>query len=341
VRLIDDLVDVSRALQGRLELRMERVDLGTAIAAALETHRPLLESRQQRVSVQRPESPVYVEADLTRLAQIFANLLSNAAKFSPPRGQIQITAERRNQHAVVTVADTGIGIPQPMIGRIFDLFPQAGRSEEGLRSGLGIGLTLVKRLVELHNGTVEAFSEGENKGSRFVVCLPLAEAPAQVAARDSHETGAAVMRNQGWKILVADDNKDSAMSLEIMLRLEGHDVQTANDGIEALEIAERFRPDVILLDIGMPRLDGYATAQQLRQKPWASGTRLFALTGWGQDEDKRRAREAGFDHHLVKPVDPEMLNRALAQRAGRPAPDVDADSPKEVPKIGSRDAPGG
>jgi signal transduction histidine kinase/ActR/RegA family two-component response regulator len=362
VRLIDDVVDVSRVLQGNLELRTERVDLGTAILAALDTHRPLLESRQQRVNVQRPETAVYVDADLTRLAQIFGNLLNNAAKFSPPGAEIQISAEVRNDCAVVTIADAGIGIPQEMIGRIFNLFTQERRTDHGVRHGLGIGLTLVKRLVELHHGTVEAVSDGENRGSRFIVSLPLSEAPARSAVRDANDANQQAVRQGGMKILVADDNKDSAMSLEIMLRLDGHDVQTAYDGVDALEVAERFRPDVILLDIGMPRLDGYATAFQLRQRPWASNVRLVALTGWGQDEDKRRAREAGFDYHLVKPVDPELLARALAQKnppapGNKPTPDVEPDPPpikepnppdeevqdpgQEVPKVGSRDAPGG
>jgi signal transduction histidine kinase/ActR/RegA family two-component response regulator len=362
VRLIDDVVDVSRVLQGNLELRTERVDLGTAILAALETHRPLLESRQQQVNVRRPDSPVYVDADLTRLAQIFGNLLNNAAKFSPPGAQIQIAAETRGDRAVVTIADAGIGIPQDMLSRIFNLFTQERRIEQGVRHGLGIGLTLVRRLVELHHGTVEAISEGENRGSRFVVSLPLSEAPARSAVRDALESNHHALRQGGMKILVADDNKDSAMSLEIMLRLDGHEVQTAYDGVDALEVAERFRPDVILLDIGMPRLDGYATAFQLRQRPWARNVRLVALTGWGQEEDKRRAHDAGFDYHLVKPVDPELLARALAQKNPsspdpKPTPDTEPDPApieepdppdnevrdptREVPKVGSRDAPGG
>jgi signal transduction histidine kinase/ActR/RegA family two-component response regulator len=335
VRLIDDLVDVSRLTQGRLELRTERVDLGTIIRAALATTRSLLEGRQQQVDVRLPPAPVYVEADLTRLTQVFVNLLVNAAKFSARGQSIEVSAQSNGQRAIIAVADQGIGIPQHLLVRIFELFPQASRSDHGVQSGLGIGLTLVKRLVELHDGTVEAQSAGTNQGSRFIVSLPLADAPADDAvAREERESTELSARLRPFKILVADDNKDSARSLEIMLRLDGHDVQTANDGVEALEIAERFHPDVILLDIGMPRLDGYATAHQLKQRPWAANTRLFALTGWGQDEDKRRAREAGFDFHLVKPVDPEMLTRALEHKEA-------AVPQKEVPKIGSTDAPGG
>jgi signal transduction histidine kinase/CheY-like chemotaxis protein len=335
VRLIDDLVDVSRLMQGRLELRMERVDLGTVIQAALETTRPMFESRQQQVTVQRPANPVYVEADLTRLTQVFGNLLGNAAKYSAPGEKIHVVAESNNHQAQISVIDSGIGIERELLARVFDLFPQASRSDQGPQHGLGIGLTLVKRVVELHDGTVEAFSDGPNKGSRFVVSLPLADAPATQAHRPAQDSPSSLMRFASWKILVADDNKDSARSLEIMLRLDGHEVQTANDGVEALEIAERFHPDVVLLDIGMPRLDGYATAHQLRQRPWASHVRLIALTGWGQDEDKRRAREAGFDFHLVKPVDPETLARALHRGHEHHIPQ------QEVPKVGSRDAPGG
>jgi signal transduction histidine kinase/CheY-like chemotaxis protein len=334
VRLIDDLVDVSRLTQGRLELRTERVDLGTIIRAALDTTRPLLEGRQQQVDMKLPSAPVYVEADLTRLTQVFVNLLVNAAKFSARGQRIEVSAQSDGQRAMITVADQGVGIPQHMLVRIFEMFPQASRSDHGVQSGLGIGLTLVKRLVELHDGTVEAQSAGTDQGSRFIVSLPLADAPAMPQIREEQEPPELSPRLRPLKILVADDNKDSARSLEIMLRLDGHDVQTAHDGVEALEIAERFHPEVILLDIGMPRLDGYATAHQLKQRPWASGARLFALTGWGQDEDKRRAREAGFDFHLVKPVDPEMLTRALEHKEHTA-------QQAEVPKVGSTDAPGG
>jgi signal transduction histidine kinase/CheY-like chemotaxis protein len=357
VRLIDDLVDVSRLTQGRLELRTERVDLGTIIRAALATTRSLLEGRQQQVDVNLPPAPVYVEADLTRLTQVFVNLLVNAAKFSPRGQRIEISAKNDGYRAVVNVADHGVGIPQHLLPRIFELFPQASRADHGVQSGLGIGLTLVKRLVELHDGNVEARSAGEDQGSCFTVSLPLADAPTHPVTREEMETTELSPRLRPLKILVADDNKDSARSLEIMLRLDGHDVQTANDGVEALEIGERFHPDVVLLDIGMPRLDGYATAHQLKRRPWAAGTRLFALTGWGQDEDKRRAREAGFDFHLVKPVDPEMLTRALEHAVEKPkTPPVNPEPPikepnppeivteklpEEVPKVGSRDAPGG
>jgi signal transduction histidine kinase/ActR/RegA family two-component response regulator len=361
VRLIDDLVDVSRLMQGRLELRTERVDLGTVLRAALETTRPLFENRQQQVNMQRPSEPVYVEADLTRLTQLFANILVNAARYSPPREQVNVTAESDGQRAIVTISDFGIGIPEHLLTRIFDLFPQATRSDQSGQGGLGIGLTLVKRIVELHEGTVEAQSDGPNRGSRFIVALPLADAPALSTTLQEKEALDSGSRLRPLKILVADDNKDSARSLEIILRLDGHEVQTANDGLEALEVAERFHPDVVLLDIGMPRLDGYATAHQLKRRPWATATRLIALTGWGQDEDKRRAREAGFDFHLLKPVDPEMLTRALEERQmamekpktpklnpdpppikePNPGETVVDNPPKEVPKVGSRDAPGG
>ena len=352
VRLIDDLVDVSRLMQGRLALRTERIDLGTAVQGALATTRPLLEGRQQQVNVEVPSIPIYVEADLARLSQVFVNLLVNAAKYSARGQQIDVTAETDGQRAVVTIADHGIGISPHLLTRIFDLFPQASQSEGAVQNGLGIGLTLVKRLVELHDGSVEARSDGQDEGSRFIVSLPIADAPSGMIPHQERDMTEPPARIRPFKILVADDNKDSARSLEIMLRLDGHEVQTAGDGLEALEIAERFHPDLILLDIGMPRLDGYATAHQLKLRPWAANTRLFALTGWGQDEDKRRAREAGFDFHLVKPVDPELLSRAMETPPPNPDPDPPIKEPNppetvvddplaEVPKVGSRDAPGG
>ena len=315
VRLIDDLLDVSRITQGRMELRREKLDLAIALRMALETSRPLIETKNHTLHVAWPERPLFVDADATRIAQVFANLLNNSAKYSPPGGAItvRLTADKSG-HSIVTVSDTGTGIPPVMLDRVFDMFERVSRSGEGAPDGLGIGLTLVRRIVEMHGGTVVAHSEGLNRGSTFTVRLPawqlsLGEivAPAAGAGRD----GAAGSRR---KILVADDNRDAATSLAMLLEMEGHEVRRAYDGVEAVQIADDFHPDVVLLDIGMPRLDGYGAARELRTRDWARGVLLLALTGWGQSEDKLMAREAGFDHHLVKPVDPDRLRDLIAQK---------------------------
>ncbi|MGQ0834156.1 MAG: hybrid sensor histidine kinase/response regulator [Gammaproteobacteria bacterium] len=321
VRLIDDLLDVSRITQGQIELRREPVDLAAILQLALETTRPLLETRQHRVHVIWPQEPLCVDGDPTRLAQVFANLLHNSAKYSDAGGQITIAAMRDGAQALVKVADSGAGIASDMLPRVFDMFTRATRSVTGGQDGLGIGLTLVKRLVELHGGTVEAQSEGLGKGSVFSVRLGLAQAPSP-----SSLPGAAGERVTmsgegavGGRVLVVDDNHDAAASLALMLDLNGYEIRTASDGIEALEIAETFRPEFVVLDIGMPRLDGYQTAREIRARPWGKSVTLLALTGWGQEEDKRRALEAGFDYHLTKPVDPQLLQRLLEQPARQEA----------------------
>jgi signal transduction histidine kinase len=312
VRLIDDLFDVSRITQGRLELRKEKLDLAVALKMAVETSRPLIESRQHTLHVSAQPDTFFVDADATRIAQVFANLLNNSAKYSPPGSSITARITRDGNNAVATITDNGVGIPQAMLSRVFEMFERVDRALEVTPDGLGIGLTLVRRLVELHGGTVTAQSEGLNCGSTFVVRLPLWQAanlPQEVHVMpvEAQESGAR------RKILVVDDNRDSAMSLSLLLELDGHDVRRAYDGLEALEIAEDFRPEVTLLDIGMPRLDGYGAARELRRRDWAKGSLLVALTGWGQQEDKRMAREAGFDHHMVKPVDPDALRRLLIE----------------------------
>jgi len=312
VRLIDDLFDVSRITQGRLELRKEKLDLSVALKMAVETSRPLIESRQHTLHVSAAPDAFFVDADATRIAQVFANLLNNSAKYSPPGSSITARVTREGHNAVVTITDNGVGIPQAMLSRVFEMFERVDRDTEVTPDGLGIGLTLVRRLVELHGGTVTAQSEGLNCGSTFIVKLPLWQAaslPQEVHAMPT-ETQEGTARR---KILVVDDNRDSAMSLSLLLELDGHDVRRAYDGIEALEIADAFRPEVTLLDIGMPRLDGYGAARELRQRDWAKESLLVALTGWGQAEDKRMAREAGFDHHMVKPVDPDALRRLLVE----------------------------
>jgi signal transduction histidine kinase len=312
VRLIDDLLDVSRITQGRLELRKEKLDLALALKVAVETSRPLIESRQHTLHVSAQPEAYFMDADATRIAQVFANLLNNSAKYSPPGSSITARLTREGSDAVVTIADNGVGIPHAMLARVFEMFERVDREPESTPDGLGIGLTLVRRLVELHGGTVTAYSEGLNCGSTFTVRLPLGHAanvPTEAHAMPVETPEGSARR----KILVVDDNRDSAMSLSLLLELDGHDVRRAYDGLEALEVADDFQPEITLLDIGMPRLDGYGAARELRRRDWAKGSLLVALTGWGQQEDKRLAREAGFDHHIVKPVDPDALRRLLVE----------------------------
>jgi PAS domain S-box-containing protein len=313
-RLIDDLMDVSRIARNRLELRKERVELAEILQGAVETSRPFIDGSGHELCVTLPPERVYVDADPTRLAQVFANLLNNAAKYSEPHGQIFLNAERQGSDAVVSVRDRGIGIPKEMLGHVFDPFAQVDRSLERTRGGLGIGLTLVKRLVEMHGGSVTADSEGPGKGSEFIVRLPIPIAqPAfgPTATPDEPLRKAPARR----RILIVDDNNDAATSLSMMLNILGYETRTAFDGVAGLEAACAFRPDVALMDIGMPRMNGYEVARRIREQPWSNGIVLIAVTGWGQSEDKQRATEAGFDHHLVKPVDPSLLTKLLASLA--------------------------
>jgi CheY-like chemotaxis protein/two-component sensor histidine kinase len=312
VRLIDDLMDVSRITRGKLELRKEPVDLATVLQIAIEINRPLLESKQQHVTVELPSEPLLVEADTTRLAQVFANLLNNGAKYSDAWADIRIRAAPEGNHAVVCVCDQGVGIQADMLERIFDMFTQVERPQPSPHDGLGVGLTLVKRLVELHGGTVSAESGGPGTGSCFTVRLNLVPA-LEGDVRPAPSVSGTQAGPPRARILVADDNYDAAQSLALMLGMDGHEVRTASDGLEALRVADEFRPQLVLLDIGMPKLDGYETARKLRERPWSKSTLLFALTGWGQEEDRERARQAGFDRHLVKPVDPDTLSELLNQ----------------------------
>jgi CheY-like chemotaxis protein len=258
--------------------------------------------------------PVLVHADRTRLAQVFSNLLGNAAKFTERGGRIRLTSERSDGHVVVHVEDNGIGIPPAMLPRIFDMFVQADRSLERIESGLGIGLTLVKRVVEMHGGTVEARSGGPNQGSDFLVRIP--PDPAVPVAKPEAGGDDAKPRASSVRVLIADDNEDALRSLAMMLRAMGHEVHTARDGAEVLEAAAIIMPALILLDIGMPRMNGYDAARRIREQPWGRGITLVALTGWGLDEDKRLATEAGFDRHVVKPVEAPILREILASVAG-------------------------
>jgi PAS domain S-box-containing protein len=310
VRLVDDLLDVSRISRGKLALRREQIELAAVLENAVETSRPVIEAAGVELSISVSHEPLYVDGDTTRLAQVFANLLNNAAKYSERGRRIQLAAQRQGSDVVVSVKDEGVGIPRAMLSTIFDLFTQVDRSLERSQGGLGIGLTLVKRLVQMHGGSVEARSEGRGRGSEFVVRLP-AELPETktAAPRGDDETA---NESRRCRVLVADDNADSARSLALMLKMMGNEVCTANDGQQAVDASERFQPDVVLLDIGMPKLNGYEACRRIREHPWGEKLTLVALTGWGQDEDKRRSLEAGFDHHLVKPVDRAALGALLA-----------------------------
>ncbi len=311
VHLIDDLLDVSRITRGKLQLRRERVDLATAVQSAVEGSRPLIEASAHRLTVALPPEPVWLDADPVRLAQVFSNLLTNAAKYTERAGHIGLTAVREGGEVVVVVRDTGIGIAAEHLPRLFEMFSQVSSALERSQGGLGIGLSLVKGLVAMHGGRVEARSEGSGKGSEFVVRLPVAGGSAPTGTRrlNGGETAAARPRR---RVLVADDNRDAADSMAMMLRLGGHEVHAVHDGQEAVDAAGWFRPDLALLDIGMPRLNGFEACRRIREQPWGRSVTLVAITGWGQEGDKRRATEAGFDHHLTKPVDPAALERLLA-----------------------------
>jgi signal transduction histidine kinase len=310
-RLIDDLMDVSRISRGKVELRRGRVELARVVQQAVETSRPLIEQMGHELTLDVPPAPIFVNGDLTRLAQVFANLLNNAAKYTERGGRITLRVERQGSDAVLSVRDTGVGIPAHMLPRVFEMFTQVDQSLERSQGGLGIGLSLVKGLVEMHGGRVEARSDGHGTGSEFVVRLPVVLSPAARQPGDEADRAPAAAKARR-RILVADDNRDSAGSLALLLRYMGNDTQTAHDGLEALDVAAAFRPDVILLDIGMPKLNGYETARRIRQQPWGRHVVLVAQTGWGQEDDKRLSREAGFDFHMVKPVDPAELESVLA-----------------------------
>jgi PAS domain S-box-containing protein len=319
VRLIDDLLDVSRITRGKLDLRKERVELAHVLSSAVETARPLIEAAGHELTVQSPDEPIFLDADPMRLAQVFANLLNNAAKYMDRGGHIWLTAELSRRpglrpEAIVTVRDAGVGIPKEALPRIFEMFAQIDQSLEKSQGGLGIGLTLVKRLVEMHGGTVEAHSEGAGKGSRFIARLPVVET-SNTLYPTAGENGLAD-NHLHCRILIADDNRDAAESMGTMMRHLGHEVRIVHDGAQAVEEAGEFRPDIALLDIGMPRLNGYDAAQRIRAQAWGQDMVLIALTGWGQDEDKRLAADAGFNQHFTKPVNLADITNVVAKLRG-------------------------
>ncbi len=317
VRLVDDLLDVSRVSTGKVRLRPAPMDLFIAVDAAVEASRPAIEAGKHKLTVRRPEEPLWLNADATRISQIVGNLLTNAAKYTPAEGTIELSVERAGNEAVIRVADSGVGIPPEMLPRVFELFTQVGRSLDRSQGGLGIGLALVRKLVELHGGTVAATSEGPGKGSTFTVRLPL----SRVRAEDSAEPES-VLDASSRRILVVDDNKDGALSLAMLLKMSGHELEVAHDGREALEAVARFRPDVVFLDIGLPVLSGYDVAAALRADESISQPVLVAVTGWGSEADRRRAKAAGFNFHLTKPVEITALEKLLSEigAGGGPVP---------------------
>jgi PAS domain S-box-containing protein len=319
VRLVDDLLDVSRITHNRLELRRSLCELRPIVEQAIQTIQALADARALRLSIEMPDAPIHLSADGVRLTQVFINLLENACKYTEPGGRVRLTVECSGSDAVVTVDDTGMGIDGNMLPLIFDMFVRHDQSLERNQGGLGLGLTLVRRLLDLHGGTIEAASEGPGRGSRFTVRLPRAEKAVRLPAVPVDPQTAAV----AYRILVVDDNRDATESLTTLLQLTGHDTRSAPNGRLALEIAEGFRPEVILLDLGLPELNGYEVARRVRARPWGSNVALIALTGWGQEDDRRKSAEAGFDAHLVKPVNHgqlmEMLARLRCAGAASPA----------------------
>jgi CheY-like chemotaxis protein len=309
VRLLDDLLDVSRISRGTVELRRERVDLAGVVLRAVETSRPLLQQAGHDLTVSMPPTPVFVDADVTRLAQVFANLLNNAAKYTERGGHVRLSVDRRGGDVTVSVKDDGVGIPSDLLPVVFEMFVQVDRSLERTRGGLGIGLTIAKRLVEMHGGTIEASSSGMGTGSEFTVRLPAA--PDARTDDDADRARTAGAERAKRRILVVDDNVDSAQSLAMMLEIGGHTTHLAYDGLEAIEVAGKVQPEIVLMDIGMPRLNGYDACRRIRSEPWGRAIVMVALTGWGQTDDRLRSEEAGFDHHLVKPVEPAALEALL------------------------------
>jgi CheY-like chemotaxis protein/two-component sensor histidine kinase len=312
-RLLEDLLDVARISRDKLELRKERVELAAVVESALETSRPVIEAGGHELNVALPPEPTYLEADSVRLAQVFSNLLNNAAKYTEQGGRIWLTAELKGSEVIVAVKDSGIGIAAEMLPRIFEIFSQAKPALARSQGGLGIGLSLVRGLVELHGGSVEARSEGSGRGSEFIVRLPIAaRTPIQERARSSDTSLPKDVSK--CRILIADDNRDGADSLAMLLNLMGHEVSTAYGGEQAIAAAETLRPEVVLLDIAMPRVNGYEVCRFIREQPWGRGVFLIAMTGWGQEEERRHTEEAGFNYHIVKPVDPAALMAVLASR---------------------------
>ena len=319
VRLVDDLLDVARITQGKIALRLEPVELASVVRSAVETTAPTVRQSGHELAVTLPDEPLHVRGDAIRLTQVLANLINNAVKFSQPGEGIRLSAARDGGDAVLSVEDRGMGIPADKLEEVFEMFSQLDRSLERSKSGLGLGLALARQIVGMHGGTIHARSDGPGHGSQFIVRLPLlaaAEAAAAPAAPAAPRADAPRRR-----ILVADDNRDSADSMGMILSATGHEVEVVYDGLAAVSAARRLQPEVMVLDIGMPGMNGYDVAQAVRREPWSAGTAIIALTGWGQDTDRQRSKDSGIDMHLVKPVEFDRLAAAvLQQRPGPGAP---------------------
>jgi signal transduction histidine kinase len=315
-RLVADLLDVSRITQGKIKLERAAICVQEIVALAVETMRPTIDAGEHRLTIDVPDQSLQVDGDLTRLAQVVGNLLSNAAKYTARGGAIRLFVEGqpaqddRPESVAIGVTDTGVGIAPAMLSRIFELFTQAEQTRDRAQGGLGIGLALVRQLVEMHGGSVSVFSAGEDRGSEFRIVLPLLKDLLRVAPGDGASEATATATAQ--RILVADDSEDSAASLTLLLKTAGNHVESAHDGVAAVELAERFRPDIVLLDLGMPRLDGYGAARRIRALPHGEAMLLVAITGWGQSESREQTREAGFDAHLVKPINFDSLIQLLS-----------------------------
>jgi two-component system CheB/CheR fusion protein len=316
-RIVEDLLDATRISQGKIELRREHLDISTVLRAAVETSRPSLDASGHRFETNFCDKPAYVNADPLRLTQVLVNLLNNAAKFTPKNGYIELACRmmvNNPQQVEISVRDNGIGMSPELLGHVFELFTQGDTFENRRRGGLGIGLTLARTLVEMHGGQIEAKSAGEGQGSEFIVRLPLAAAAAQPTT--SQIKRAALAAAKPCRILVIEDNLDQAQTLAALLALWGYEVTTANEGTAGIEIAATFKPDVVLVDLGLPGISGYEVARRLRKHPQLKDVRIIAQTGWGDSNDRRRTREAGFDHHMLKPLDPEELRAVLARGRG-------------------------
>ena len=325
-RLVEDLVDLNRISRGKLELRRHRIDLGDALVAAVETTRPLIDQRRLMFTHHPTPESICVDGDLVRLAQVFTNLIANAAQYTPEGGRIDLTVQQVEGHVEIRVRDTGVGISSDRLPHVFDMFYQAHDGAGGSHGSLGIGLTLVKRLVDLHGGTVNASSAGTGRGSEFSVRLPVL--PPRLVLHESLEPAVAANAMAASRIVIADDHEDALDSCARLLRMRGHEVHTARTGPEAIEVAGRVRPDAMLLDIGMPGLDGYETARRIRSEPWGRKILLIAQTGWGRTEDRRRSSAAGFDVHLVKPIAFDQLAPLIESDRKREKSDVRGESPR-------------
>jgi CheY-like chemotaxis protein len=308
-RVVDDMIDIARITRGDFSIERSPVDLRDAVRRSLETAAPLIQAGRHRLEVELPAAPLTVEGDVHRLTQLLANLLNNAARYTPPGGEIALRLRRQRGWALVEVRDSGRGIAPAMLERIFDMFVHGRPALERVGEGLGVGLALARRIAEAHDGTLTAASAGENQGAEFVLRLPAVAALPEAAPAKSGEP--APRPAEAKRVLVVDDNTDAAATLEILLRSLGHEVETAYDGIEALRVAAAFAPDIVLLDIGLPGLDGYEVARRLRALHRERPLRIVAITGWGQEADRARSQEAGVDVHLVKPVDPTTLTSLL------------------------------